>query len=99
MKKSFFRFFGENLKSLCWKMTELLDSAQMLLIPWVSEWVSDEPRYRAAIAAKNILKLKVGRAALAKLWDSIILSKNFFFMYNSKMVKANVMKLSDFFIW
>ena len=43
-------------------MTELWDSAPMLLIPSVSqsvsqsvsESVSDEPRYRAAIAAKNL---------------------------------------------
>ena len=40
----------------------VLFSSALILLPvrvsqWVSQWVSDEPRYRAAIAAKNLKEI------------------------------------------
>ena len=66
------RNFGENLKFLLLKMTELGHSA-LILQKWVSEWVSewvskslsDKSRNRAAIAAKNLIAQLIYELSLA----------------------------------
>ena len=46
----------QNLEVLAWKLNEWWRIAQMVqLCLWVSESVSDNPRYRDAFAAKTVL--------------------------------------------